>query len=503
MRQSGVLLHITSLPSPGGVGTLGREAYAFCDFMVKAGLKIWQVLPIGPTGFGESPYQSASTYAGNPMLIDLRRLQEEGLLDAPLPHDSGDPCKVDFDRVRREKNAVLRQSFESSFSMVADEVEAFSQANPWLQDYALFMAVKEHFSGQMWQKWPDEGLRFRRPEAIARAKEQFRREIDFHRYLQWIFFRQWSALKRYCNEKGVELFGDMPIYVAEDSADTWTHPKLFQLNPDLTPQRVAGVPPDYFSEDGQRWGNPLYNWKAMRREKFRWWLDRLGQAQEMFNWLRIDHFIGFANFYSIPASCPTAREGKWVKAPGKKLFKRVKREIRDLKIVAEDLGEVGPRVQKLIRYCGYPGMKVLVFGFDSDESNPHFPGNIVENAIVYTGTHDNDTVAGWWEKATPHVQEMAGKYLPPMEDICDAMIECAFRSVAETCIVPMQDYLHLGGEARMNYPGTVGGNWLWRMAPDEDLSALAESIFALNRRTARLSPAADSSAATHKGGTNP
>ena len=491
MRQSGVLMHITSLPSPGGIGTLGKAAFAFADFMEKAGLRVWQMLPIGPTGYGESPYQSGSTHAGNPMLIDLELLREEGLLDAELPEMGGDPARADFPAVRAQKEGLLRLSFAQSFSKVEGDVRAFAEkqswspdgknAVNWLDTYALYAAIKDACGGDLWTKWPREYQDFRRVNPAP-----FQKDADFYRYCQWLFFRQWRALREYVNQKGIALFGDMPIYVAEDSADTWAEPELFQLGEDFTPLRVAGVPPDYFCADGQRWGNPLYDWKKMRRDKFRWWLRRLHSAGGMFDWLRIDHFIGFANYYSIPASCPTAREGKWVKAPGKALFKRAERALPDLKIIAEDLGEVGPRVRKLINYFGYPGMKVIEFGFDSDETNPHFPGNIVKNSVAYTGTHDNDTVMGWWEKASEPVKKLALKTLPAADTICEAMIDCVFASVADTAIVPMQDFLQLGGEARMNYPGTVGGNWLWRMRPGAADEALAERIRALNARTGRL-----------------
>ena len=494
MRRSGVLMHITSLPSPGGVGTLGREARAFVDFMARAGLSVWQVLPIGPTGYGESPYQSGSTHAGNPMLIDLPLLREEGLLDAELPESAASPDRADFAAVRSEKERLLRLSFAQSFSRVEAQVRAFvaeqawspggGRSVNWLETYALYAAIKDACGGDMWTRWPRQYQDIRRVDPAP-----FRRDADFYAYCQWLFFRQWRALREYANQRGVALFGDMPIYVAEDSADTWAEPRLFQLGKDFRPLRVAGVPPDYFSADGQRWGNPLYNWRRMRLDRFQWWLRRLHSAGELFDWLRIDHFIGFANYYSIPASCPTAREGKWVNAPGRALFRRVERALPDLKIVAEDLGEVGPRVRSLIDCFGYPGMKVIQFGFDSDQKNPHFPGNIVRNCVAYTGTHDNDTVMGWWEKASEPVKALAMRTLPAAADICEAMIECVFASVADTAVVPMQDFLKLGGEARMNYPGTVGGNWLWRMRPGADDEALAARIRALGERTGRVLPA--------------
>jgi 4-alpha-glucanotransferase len=480
LRRSGVLMHMTSLPSPGGIGTLGRAAFDFVDFMERAGLSVWQMLPVGPTGYGESPYQSTSTHAGNPMLIDLPALVDEGLLIAALPEVGGEAAAVDFAAVRRDKERLLRLSFAQSYEGVRRDVEAFADAHQPLNLYALYAAVKEHFGGAMWSKWP---LEYRDRRTVSEAPH--RPAMAFHLYCQWLFFRQWRALKEYANARGIALFGDMPIYVAEDSADTWAEPRLFQLARDGTPKRVAGVPPDYFSADGQRWGNPLYNWRSMRLSGFRWWLNRLRSAADMFDWLRIDHFIGFANYYSIPASSPTAREGKWVNAPGNALFRRVSREVPELHIIAEDLGEVGPRVKKLIARFGFPGMKVLQFGFDSDEENPHFPGNIEQNCVVYTGTHDNDTTVGWWDKAAEPVRQFARRVLPAMDTIPDAMIECALRSIADTAVVPMQDFLHLGGEARMNYPGTTGGNWLWRMRPGAADDALASKIRALNDRTGR------------------
>ena len=387
--------------------------------------------------------------------------------------------------MRQEKTRLLRASFAQSFARVAGEVDAFfASQSDHLRNYAAFAALKERFGGLMWTQWPREARDFSRLNPALLGEE-----FDFHRYCQWLFFRQWRALRDYARERGVLLFGDMPIYVAQDSADVWEAPELFQLDGDYAPTRVAGVPPDYFCEDGQRWGNPLYNWKKMKRTGFSWWLDRLRAAGAMFDILRIDHFIGFANYYSIPASCPTAREGKWVKAPGRALFRRVARQLPELRIVAEDLGEVGSRVKRLIRRCGFPGMRVLVFGFDSDEKNPHYPANLEQNCVVYTGTHDNDTVMGWWEAASEPVKALAMRTLAQTDDVCDAMIECAFASKAETAIVPMQDVLHLGNEARMNHPGTVGGNWLWRMRPGAADEALSRRLLALARQTNRLAPA--------------
>ena len=482
MRESGVLLHITSLPSPGGIGTLGRAAYDFIDFISSTGMTIWQMLPIGPTGYAESPYQSVSTFAGNPLLVDLDMLEDWGI----LPEGSYEPLKwqpqIDFEAVKAQKAALLKLAFETSFEAMKDEVQAFSDQHPWARGYALFRALKAHFGQVSWMDWPDEDIRLRRSEAVTRYEAQLHDQIDYYLFEQVLFFRQWALLRDYALENGIQLMGDMPIYVAEDSADVWLNPELFELDEDCRPIRIAGVPPDYFQKDGQRWGNPLYNWKRHEETKFAWWIDRLRAAGELFDIVRIDHFIGFANYYAIPASEPTARNGKYELGPGRKLFKRVEKALPDLRIVAEDLGVVNKRVVRLRDRSGCPGMKVLQFSFDSDEGLD-LPMTYPAHSVAYTGTHDNNTSLGWWAEAPAATKARARKALgmPDMsDDILPYLIRAAFTSTADTCIVPMQDWLALGADCRMNFPGTVGGNWLWRME-EVDYEALAPRVRHMNR----------------------
>ncbi len=489
MRSSGILMHITSLPSPGGIGSLGKEAYDFVDFLDASGIRIWQVLPVGPTGYGESPYQSSSVYAGNPLLISCRRLRDEKLLayDDSEEYIPESEDRVNYDEVRKNKMMLLRRCFDQSFSRLSEQLNAFRKSNSWVVDYALFTAVKAHFGGVMFSQWPDEGIRHRKTESIRQYTEMLRSEIDFHVFCQYLFRRQWFDLKDYCGKKNIRIFGDMPIYVAEDSADTWTHPDIFQLDRNLVPKRVAGVPPDYFSADGQLWGNPLYRWHRLRRRGYDWWIQRMTAMSEMYDIIRIDHFIGFANYYSVRHGMPNARNGKWVVGPGKKLFKALRKKLPEIRIVAEDLGCVNARVQRLLDWCGYPGMKVLTFGFDSDTSNPHYIGNYHENTVAYTGTHDNNTTRGWAESASPEALAFAEKTLSfsSPEEAPDAFIRALFKSPCDTAVVPMQDILGLGEEARMNYPGTVGDNWLWRMKPGAASPQLTLKLYTLNRETNR------------------
>ena len=490
MRTSGILMHISSLPSAGGIGSLGPEAYAFADFLQASGMRIWQVLPVGPTGYGESPYQSSSVFAGNPLLISCVRLREEGLLtySDQEEYQPEDPEKVNYDAVRSNKETLLRRCYDQSRDSLSGQISEFIRDNAWVNDFALFTALKQRFGGVMWTKWPDPDIRFRKPEAVKRYQEELAREIDYHIFCQYLFRRQWFSLKKYCNERSLLLFGDMPIYVAEDSADTWTHPDIFQLDKNLIPKRVAGVPPDYFCEDGQLWGNPLYRWTYLRFcRKYDWWVERMKGMSLLYDMIRIDHFIGFANYYSVKYGMPNARKGKWVIGPGKSLFRRLEQEVPDIRIIAEDLGCVNNRVIRLLHWCGYPGMKVLTFGFDSDESNPHFIGHYEKNTVAYTGTHDNDTTLGWAEKADPKVLAFAEKTLgfSGVANAPEAFIRALFKSPCDTVIIPMQDILGLDGSARMNYPGTTGGNWLWRMKPDQLSLELSMKYYRLNRQTER------------------
>ena len=380
MRQSGVLLHITSLPTEGMFGTLGKEAYRFVDWLRKAGMSIWQVLPVGPTGYGESPYQSTCTHAGSIYMIDLDTLKKEGLLtdDADLYSNAKE---LSIENAKARHLRALKKSFEESYARLKDEVSQFIDAHPSLNDYSLFMAVKDYFGGRMWTEWPDIAIRMREEKASAHYGRILGDEVGFYKYTQYLFFKQWTSLKSYANKNGIAIFGDIPIYVSEDSSDTWANPEIFQLDRDRRPVKVAGVPPDYFSEDGQLWGNPLYDWKKLKKTGYAWWINRLKTTLELYDMVRVDHFIGFANYYSIRAGAPNARVGKWENAPGKHFFSNVKRKLPELNVIAEDLGVISKRVKRLLRFCGYPGMKVLSFGFDGGQDNPHFLANITENSI--------------------------------------------------------------------------------------------------------------------------
>lgn len=489
MRRSGILMHISSLPGPGGIGSLGKEAYAFADFLKASGMAVWQVLPLGPTGYGESPYQSSSVFAGNPMLISCAALREEGL----VTYDDGeeftpdDPERVDYPAVRESKEKLLRRCFAQSEGKLQKELAAFRRENPWVEDFALFTALKARYGGVMWTKWPDREVRRRQPAALERCRRELDGEIRYHLFCQYLFFRQWFALKRYCNGLGIRLFGDMPIYVAEDSADTWTHPEAFQLDGEGVPKRVAGVPPDFFSADGQLWGNPLYRWFSLRLHGYGWWVERMAAMAKMYDIVRIDHFIGFANYYSVPQGAPNARTGKWIIGPGKSLFRTLEKKIPGLNIVAEDLGCVNDRVRRLLTAVGYPGMRVLSFGFGGGADNPHLPANYVTNSVVYTGTHDNDTVRGWIgtadDAALAQARQLLGFDKP--EDGPAAFVHAVLASRADTAMIPMQDVLGLGGWARMNRPGTIGNNWLWRMAPGAATPELAQRLRRENEATNR------------------
>ena len=481
MRQSGILLHITSLPGPEGIGTLGKSAYEFADFLKSSGMSVWQVLPISPTGYGESPYQSFSTYAGNPLMIDLETLADEGLLPKQSPAKPDD--RVDYPLVMAYKETRLREAFSRADGRILKEAADFAAAQAhWLSDYSLFMALKAHFGGGPWTDWPDVGIRRRNPDAMEKYAKLLSSDISYHSFVQYLFFKQWRALKAYANRLGIRVFGDMPIYVATDSSDCWSSPGDFQLDRDLKPRAVAGVPPDYFSRDGQLWGNPLYDWKAMKRTGYAWWINRLRAMGDYYDLIRVDHFIGFANYYAVPYGASTARNGCWRRGPGRHFFSRVKKELPQLNIIAEDLGAVNHKVKLLLDYCGYPGMKVLSFGFSGGDDNTHRLHRVKRHCVAYTGTHDNDTLLGWWSKAGQEEKENAARLLHMKEgsDITDAMMQALFGSPAELVILPMQDVLRLDGSARMNLPGTLGGNWAWRMRPDAVNPGLSAGLRALN-----------------------
>ena len=490
MRRSGVLLHITSLPSPGGIGDLGPEAYAFADFLCSAGFSLWQVLPLGPVGFGESPYQSSSAFAGNPLLISLPLLREEGLLtydDSELPSPA-DPGKADYAGAEKHKMALLRRAFRQSGERMKKDLRAFRRENPWVNDYALFAAVKDQQGGKMWTQWSAHGLRKRHLPSLLVYRSMLREEIRFRIFCQMLFFRQWEALKAYCNARGILLMGDMPIYVAEDSADTWAHPEVFELDKYRLPRRVAGVPPDYFSEDGQLWGNPLYRWDTLAKKGYGWWVDRMRATSRLFDLVRIDHFIGFGHYYAIPYGAPNARNGEWVDGPGIPFFQTLRKELPNLRVVAEDLGEVNDQVLALMDWTGFPGMRVLSYAFGGDETNPHRPENVKANLVYYTGTHDNDTVLGWVQSASPEelekAQDLLGFEAP--EEAPDAFVRAVLSSAADTAIIPLQDLLGLDTRCRMNLPGTVGGNGRWRMKPGVLSPDLARKLLAWNREYDRV-----------------
>ena len=470
-RAAGVLLHPTSLPGPGGIGNIGNEAIAFLDWMRGAGLRIWQVLPLNPPGYGNSPYGCLSSYAGNPLLISLPSID--------LPSSD----HVDFDRIAEVKQAALRESFAKRGAAASEEQRAFERDNAWLPDWALFAALKEQHGGQAWTSWPAE-LAFRDKEAIARARRELADEIRFHKYVQWLFFTQWAEVRRAADARGIEIMGDVPIYVACDSADVWANRHLFQLDDRGAPHVVAGVPPDYFSETGQRWGNPLYRWDALRETRYRWWVSRIRAALRFADVVRMDHFRGFAAYWEIPAHEPTAMHGRWVPGPGKALFDAIRSALGGLPLVAEDLGFITPEVHELRKAIGIPGMRILQFAFQQPNSN-HLPHCYAPETVVYTGTHDNDTARGWYENASEAERAAAALYLglTSADDAAWTLIRAAFTSVAQTAIVPVQDVLALGSEARMNMPGAEKDNWSWRLRP----GALTEEHAERLRRLAKAS----------------
>lgn len=472
MRGCGVLMHITSLPSPYGIGTFGAEAERFVDWLVSAKQKYWQVLPLSPTGYGDSPYQSFSTFAGNPLLIDLDELVTGGLLTKAQCESSefgADPSFVDFEKVSKTKRELLKEAFHSFTDDVGFLAFTAEEAQ-WLDDYALFMAIKGANEQRPWYQW-EKNLRLREPKSVEAATETYKEEIRFWKFVQYTFSRQWSRLRRYANKNGVKIIGDIPIYVALDSADVWASPELFELDAEYNPKRVAGVPPDYFSATGQLWGNPLYNWEYMRSEKYLWWSTRVKKAAELYDCLRIDHFRAFDTYYAVPFGEKTAEHGTWEKGPGIELFDAVTKNLgsnNNIEIIAEDLGEIFDSVKVLLKQTGFPGMRVLQFGFNpAGEDNIHLPHEYVANSVVYTGTHDNSTVRGWFRGADAKSRKMAVRYVNKarFESISDAFIRTLYASKANLAIIPAQDILGLYDNARMNIPSTIGGNWIWRVKP--------------------------------------
>lgn len=490
-RGAGLLLPISSLPSPYGIGTLGKEAYKFVDYLVEAGQKYWQVLPVGPTSYGDSPYQSFSAFAGNPYFIDLDYLVEEGLITKAQikKFPWGDNAEyIDYATVYGSRFQILRMAFNNSTYAETKEYAQFEKDNEyWLDDYSLYMAVKFKFDNQEWSKW-DYDIKARQPEAIDRYKEELKDDIAFWKFCQFKFFEQWNKLRVYANESGIEIIGDIPIYVAMDSADVWAHKDLFELDEDFEQINVAGVPPDAFSEDGQLWGNPLYNWNRMEECDFEWWKQRMASNSKIYDYIRIDHFIGVVNYYSIEAGCLNAKEGVWRQGPGKKLTDAIDSAIGDAKIIAEDLGIVSPAVRELLAETGYPGMNIIEFAFDGGPTNSHLPHNYKPNSLVYGGTHDNETVVGYFSSRSAADLKYAYKYLgvTKKSEIPAAVLRAAYASVAAIAIFQVQDILELGNEARMNTPSTVGDNWKWRMLKGSLTKKKAKELKELAEFYARL-----------------
>ncbi len=470
-RAAGILLHPTSLPGKFGIGDLGNEAYNFVNFLKSAGQNLWQVFPLGPTGYGDSPYQCFSAFAGNPFIISPEKLHEKGFLSKEdlehIPHSN--PHQIDFGKIIEYKKALLKKAYENfklNSNGTKESFELFCASNDeWLDDFSFFMAAKNYHGGGVWTNWPKE-LIVREKSAMKKWKEKLADDILYHQFVQFEFFIQWKELKKYANENGIKIIGDMPIFIAYDSADLWAHKELFTVDANGKLETVAGVPPDYFSETGQLWGNPLYRWKVMEKDDFLWWRQRFSQLLEMIDIIRIDHFRGFDAYWEIPGDAPTAVTGRWVKAPGEKLFNTVKNYLGELPIVAEDLGVITKSVTALREKFNFPGMKILQFAFGTGMERKFLPHNFVQNCMVYTGSHDNDTTKAYFDKAKvenhniySHTQHYLNYY---GDEIVKELIRAAYSSVADLVIIPMQDILNLGGEARMNFPGKLGGNWTWR-----------------------------------------
>lgn len=481
MRSSGVLMHISSLPSPYGIGTMGKEAKKFVDFLVKGGQKYWQILPICPTSYGDSPYQSFSSFAGNPYFVDLEILCKEKLLTKKECESfdwGGSEQYVDYGTMYVSRYALLKKAYVRFKKEEPKEFAEFCKKEAdWLDDYALFMALKDANGGVAWFEW-DEDLKLRKPAAIEEAKKEHADDIEFYKMLQYFFFQQWWDLKSYANEKGIEIIGDVPIYVAGDSADVWANPGQFYLDEELNPIDVAGCPPDAFSEDGQLWGNPLFRWDVMKKDGYTWWTKRIAAMSKLYDIVRIDHFRGFDSYYAIPAKDDTAKNGEWREGPGMDLFRTLEKKLGKLNIIVEDLGFLTPSVIKLVEDSGFPGMRVIQFAFDTRDDSNYLPHNYCEHSVVYTGTHDNDTLMGWFKTAPKASVKFAKEYLNLTEEegYNWGMMRGAWSSVSELAIVPMQDLIGLGSEARMNTPSTLGDNWKWRATADQINNPLAKRL---------------------------
>ena len=490
-RKCGILMPVFSLPSKYGIGSFSKEAYDFVDFLERTGQSYWQILPLGPTSYGDSPYQSFSTYAGNPYFVDFDNLLGKGFLtekDLKTVDFGSNEEKIDYAKLFKTRFDVLNKAYINSGLSLSStkapepgfkkEYDAFTKENSWwLDDYALYMALKNRYDGLSWIEWPED-IRLRKKDALEKAKKEYADKAGLYKFIQFMFMKQWFALKKYANDKNIDIIGDIPIYVAFDSADTWSHPELFKLDKKNRPTAVAGCPPDAFSATGQLWGNPLYKWDYHKKTGFKWWIQRIEQCYKLYDVIRIDHFRGFDEYYAIPYGDPTAENGKWEQGPGYDLFATVKKELGDLRIIAEDLGYLTPSVIKLVKKTGFPGMKILQFAFDTREESDYLPHNYIPNSIVYTGTHDNETTCGWYKDIPRSDRNFAKKYLgiKSSKNVTWEFIRACLMSVSDIAIIPMQDYLELGNEARINTPSTLGGNWVWRMKKDAITEELCEKM---------------------------
>ncbi len=485
-RSAGILLHPTSLPSKFGIGDLGPDAYKFIDFLAETKQKLWQILPLGPTSFGDSPYQCLSAFAGNPLLISFQKLVDDGIADKEilknipnLPED-----KVDYGNVIEYKYETLEKIYErfekkDNIKIKKSFEEFCEKEKDWLDEFALFIAIKEYFEGKPWNEWDSE-ISQRKSEAVNYFRNRLNEEIKFHKFIQFLFFQQWIGLKSYANSKGIKIIGDLPIFVAFDSADVWVNRDLFEVSPDGKPLFIAGVPPDYFSPTGQRWGNPHYRWNLMEKDDYKWWRDRISSLLKMTDIIRIDHFRGFYNYWKIPGDAPTAETGEWVLGPGEKFFSTLEKYFGKLPIIAEDLGILVPEVYELRDKFNFPGMKILQFAFGTNGEKKFLPHRYVKNCVVYTGSHDNDTTLGWWQSIQndgTDTKEFFMKYTgSDGNDVCKDLIRLAYSSVADIVIIPLQDFLRLGSEARMNFPGKPDGNWSWRFKWEQITDKLIDEM---------------------------
>lgn len=488
-RVSGILMAVSSLPSKYGIGCFSKSAYEFIDQLKQSGQKYWQILPLGPTGYGDSPYQSFSTFAGNPYYISLEDLIQEGLLTIEECENidwESNPKYIDYEKIYENRFGLLKLAYTRSKTNLDVGFEKYCRENSWwLDDYALFMSIKDLYSGNSWDKWPED-IRMRNKTAMEYYKRELHFEIGFYKFVQYKFSMQWAKLKNYANHNDISIIGDIPIYVAFDSSDTWANPKLFQLNEENIPIAVAGCPPDAFASTGQLWGNPLYRWEYHRENNFSWWLKRIDHSFKLYDALRIDHFRGFDEYYSIPYGDNTAQNGHWEKGPGMDLFRIVKKYFGDKLIIAEDLGFVTDSVRKLVEQSGYPGMKVIEFAFDGRDTgsaSDYLPHNYKRDSVVYTGTHDNETLVSWYQKITAEERNMVRDYLQnyttPDEEIYKSIIALVMESVADICIIPIQDYLGLDDCARLNTPSTLGNNWKWRLQKNQFSVGLRKQILKL------------------------